>query len=661
MTRLRCVIVIAGIAALFAATASAAFPPYQPMEEIKTRLTMGQVISAYQKEAAMSQAHFAAMEKRLSTAPNRYGDYEILHTLLAFEADEATGVIETVTTLQIKALDDGISQVDLSIQVLDEYTVEDGEGTVLEIAGYVPYAGLLTVNLETPLDTGDEMELVVKNSGDPHCEPDEFFGMQFCGVTEAIVFFTGVDWMPTRPAYVYADLYSDSFIDIDITTPYGYVAATTSDPDSVEDTGDELIHHFVGHFGSTYMGMAYAPYETFTMNTQSGVPVTAFVHQGDTGFADDWADICADIVNFYERVYSPYIYNKHSVVQTVEALGGGVGPQSASFYYASAFGADPVNQFPSESIFSHEIAHSWWGNIIRLGANDSPWINEGFAEYSSRLYGFTRWPEYYQNYLYEMYFKYFLFYVDPSDEVSMSGNDIFSVDSFTYQAITYWKGSHFLRMLQWKLGDEDFFSVMSAYANTYASDNSDELATPGRFRQVLEDETGENFAEFFDQWVYGIGYPIYSWAAQFDQTKAGYTARVRIEQIQDSTQIYDLPLEVEIFVGEQEEPEKVIVAFDGKVADETFTLTEQPRGLRVDEAYWVWGDKRPALVGDIDGSNEVDGLDFIYISWAFGGDVNDYDSWNYITDADFNRDGVIDDADLSPLTENFGKKGQIND
>jgi hypothetical protein len=180
----------------------------------------------------------------------------------------------------------------------------------------------------------------------------------------------------------------------------------------------------------------------------------------------------------------------------------------------------------------------------------------------------------------------------------------------------------------------------------------------------MEEVSGADLENFFQQWVFSTGYPVYRWAAEFDQDGDQYTARVRIEQVQEIETVFDLPIEVAVYVGEADEPQLFRVEFDGKLADRTFAFAEKPRGVRVDDADYIWGDKVPALFGDVEGSNEVDGIDLIYAAWSQGGNIlsqNPAESYNYLGEADFNRDGLTNEADLEGLLANFGKKGTIDE
>ncbi|HPM77324.1 MAG TPA: M1 family aminopeptidase [bacterium] len=651
------------LALLLAWTATAWAAPVaferQMAAKVQAQKQAAMLIDAMRTEASASQMRHQRIVRMLDRAGKAINPIEVVETHVLFDADEAAGTIDTVTTLTIRATEDGVNTAEFSVLKLASFSVTDGAANPLNWDFDDTYL-VLSVDLPVTLNTGDEQTLIIGNAGDPGCDPDPFWGMTFCAVTSDIVFFTGVDWMPMKAAYSYEDLYSGGPIDIDIRTPAGMTAVTTADYVDTTAVGDQDEHHFVSGFDATYFGMAYADYATFSHDTLTGKPTTTYVHQGTTEYAQHWAKIGADIVDYYESIYSPYIYNKQDMIQTIEELGGGVGPQSATFYYASALNTDPA-YWPAESIFSHEIGHSWFGNMVRMGDGSSPWLNEGLTEYSSRRYGYTLWDEYLQNYLYEIYFRYFQEFVPPDDEVAMTGNGILYADSMVYQAITYWKGAHFMRMLQWLLGDDKFLSGMSTYAHDFSSDQTDELATVIALQETFEDASGADLQEFFNQWVYQTGYPVYRWAAQFDEKSDGYAVRVRITQEQESANVYDLPLQVTVFLADQDEPAQFAFTPVDGVVDETMTFTDEPRGLRVDDSWWIWGEKNNSLIGDVNYSNEVDGVDLIYVSWAQGGMNLDNEHWNYFHEADFNDDGQIDETDYQMLAAHFTEKGKIDE
>jgi len=650
-----CILCLAGAAI---ASDGAAFDPGAKLK------VQNQVLNLTEKqklEAALSWRNYSESVKKITASKGKsLNAFDVTYTLVTMDADEAAGTIDAVVAVTIKALEDGLSEAVFVWMPFGDYHVENDLGATLAttIDGFYDTA---TVTLPTTLNTGEQQVLKFFVSGAPNCAPDPYFQMVLCQVSEEIVFDASPYWIPTKAANTYEEMYTTGAVDLDITTPLDYVAVTTSDLDNVENLGDKLVHYFKGHFSSQFVAYAYSKFDVFSTTTSDNKPVQALIHTGVRDYGQKWSQICADIINYFSQVYSPYEYNKQDVVQAIEELGGGVGPESATFYYASALNTDPQTTF-SESIFSHEIGHSWWANMIRLGDVNSPWLDEGFAEYSSRLYGYQVWPQYYQDYLYEYYFYDFKYYVDPKNEVPLTSKNILTADSEVYFMITYLKGSHVLRMLQWLLGDDAFFAGMAAYSDANIWDSTHHAVTVDTFRAAMEAASSQNLEEFFNTWVFSAGYPVYQWAAEFSQTETGYSVKVKIDQVQASDTIYDLPIEVSIKVKDEDDLRYFSVDFTGKTAEQTFGLDKEPRGIKVDGSWWIWGDKVPVLAGDVDGSNEVDGLDLIYTAFAQGSNILDYDkAYNYLPEADINRDGKVDENDLNLLLNNFAKKGAINE
>ncbi len=655
--RSRSVVAFALVA--FAATAFAPFAlagSFDPRLGIEARSFAQTHAAALEKKA---EAEYAFAKSRLARVAPRgkalINSILVTHTAADISFDTAAGTIDLAATLELEAREDGVDEIELLVTMLETMAVKDEFDADLDWIWDAP-TQVLIVTPPATMNQGDTLTIHFTNEGAPDCSPDDFFGMEFCRVADDIVYFTGMDFVPASAPYSYDDLYAGGPTDFDIVTPPDWKVATTSDPVGVDEGVSEWTHHFEGHFNNTYGGMAAAPFEIFEATAADDLPVTAFVHSGTTEFADDWAETGADIIDTFSDLYSPYLYNKHDIIQTRDELGGGVGPQSATFYYASALNTSP-EQFSAESIYSHEIGHQWWGNMVRLGDPYSPWLNEGFAEYSSRLYGYEVWPAYYQDYLYDFYFLAFLFYVGPENELPMTGEGLFSGDSLAYQAATYWKGSHVLRMLEWWLGRDEFLGALKTWAETYRSDASDESVDLDKLQAVLETETGADLDDFFYQWVTHKGFPEYRWSAEF----TGSSVRVRVEQVQDAD-VFDIPIPVTIWLEDEDDPRVEAMEFnDEGVAEDTFSYGSNVRGVRADGEARIWGDKFPALTGDVNSDNIVDGIDLIYWAWSSGGAITGGDdAWNFMSECDFDRDGDVDADDIDASLANFGAEGHID-
>ncbi|HEY3354534.1 MAG TPA: M1 family aminopeptidase [Polyangia bacterium] len=644
---------------LAAGRLASAAPPFDPARSAEAREQALAGLALHGPAAAQALRRHAAEARRAELRGRRTAaDFEITGMKLALSFDGAAGTIDTVTDLTLHVYQSGLGAADFMVTRLAELTIEDAAGASLAFTYSEQWGrGFALVSLPAGLQAGQEVTLRFRNHGAPVC--NDASGMQLCAVTADVVYFASCDWLPGKTPYEYQDLYQPTGVDFDLTTPPGFVAAATTDLASVEDRGDHLVHHFVAQFDESLFGFSTARYDTFTAKGTQQKPVTVYLWDGTREYGPAWASFGADVLDYYSTAFLPYEYHKHDIVQTVPGLGGGIGPQSLAFLWSSLFNRAPTSLRLAPYV-SHEMAHSWWGGMCRLGDSNAPFLNEGFAEYSSRLHSYRHWPAASVDALYDQYVRMFGYYVTPDQDVPLSNSGATN-DAMVYQFVTYFKGSHVLRTLQWLLGDEVFFQGLGAYAAGHNWEATHKMTAIEDLRVAMQEASGADLSGFFDQWIYGTGYPQYRWAAEFAPAEAGYTVRVRAEQVQEGDVVYDVPVAVDVWVGDAAEPQTFRLAFDGgRVADQTFAVADEPLAVKLDGASWIWGTKTHTLVGDVDSSNEVDGLDLIAVAWGQGADMTSgHYPPNYTVEADLDGDGVIDQDDLAAVLANFGKKGTI--
>ncbi len=94
--------------------------------------------------------------------------------------------------------------------------------------------------------------------------------------------------------------------------------------------------------------------------------------------------------DFYSEVFGvSYPYRDMDVIE-IDLWGFGQAPPGVIFITQEAFEplGDYVSSFFSGGVnerFVHEVAHTWWGQIVKMDAPEEQWISESFAEYSAAL------------------------------------------------------------------------------------------------------------------------------------------------------------------------------------------------------------------------------------------------------------------------------------
>ena len=152
--------------------------------------------------------------------------------------------------------------------------------------------------------------------------------------------------------------------------------------------------------------------------------------------------------------------------------------------------------FSSDGLVAHELAHQWWGDLITERHWTDVWLSESFATYAEYLWtrhdkgedeGALNIEEKKASYLREARTR----YIRPL--VFNRFNEPWEVmDSHSYP-----KGAAVLHVLRSVIGDAPFFRALSLFLHRYEFKSAD----THDLMEAFKDATGRNLDWFFDQWV----------------------------------------------------------------------------------------------------------------------------------------------------------------
>jgi aminopeptidase N len=106
---------------------------------------------------------------------------------------------------------------------------------------------------------------------------------------------------------------------------------------------------------------------------------------------------------------------------------------------------------------------------------------------------------------------------------------------------SYQKGGWALHMLRRELGDSVFWKSIRKYYAAYAGS----IAGTEDLQKTLEDVSGKNLKQFFQQWLYTPGQPLLKLRWEYNENSK--TLKINIEQLQK--QLFEFPLEIKIVYG----------------------------------------------------------------------------------------------------------------
>ncbi|WP_400190823.1 M1 family aminopeptidase [Hymenobacter sp. B81] len=214
----------------------------------------------------------------------------------------------------------------------------------------------------------------------------------------------------------------------------------------------------------------------------------------------------AMIVNFSNLV-SPYPFAKEKYGHSMGPIGGGMEHQTMTTQANFEF-----------TLTAHELFHQWFGDNVTCGQWQDIWLNEGFATYGEYLSlsalstaaNARRWLDDDHAFVTSA----------ANGSVRVPDADSANVSRIFSSRLTYAKGGTVVHMLRFLLNDDvKFFRALRTYQNTYAG----RTARTEDLMRVFEQEAGRPLNYFFQQWIYGQGFP--SFAVRWNQVGTTFHLR----------------------------------------------------------------------------------------------------------------------------------------
>jgi hypothetical protein len=261
----------------------------------------------------------------------------------------------------------------------------------------------------------------------------------------------------------------------------------------------------------------------------------------------------------------PYRDEKYGHAQF--GWGGGMEHQTMSFMVNFGFG-----------LIAHELAHQWFGDYITCNSWKNIWLNEGFATYCESLtheFGLSgeNWANWKRNEIN---------YITSEPGGSLFVNDTTSINAIFSGRLSYAKGGMVLHMLRGEIGDTAFFRGIRSYLQDEKLANA--FASTENLQEHMETESGMDLDYFFQDWVYGQGYPSYSFYWGQDENGIG-TIKISQTQSHSSVDFFELNVPIK-FAGDGQD---TIIVFRNTENDQDYTweLDFKVSSIYFDPDIWL--------------------------------------------------------------------------
>lgn len=276
-------------------------------------------------------------------------------------------------------------------------------------------------------------------------------------------------------------------------------------------------------------------------------------------------------INLLSKLYGMYPFYKEKYGHCMAPFSGGMEHQTMTSLGFFDFGLD-----------AHELGHQWWGDNVTCAAWKDIFINEGWASYSeylcdqylSTLSGQTATTNMLNTHNNVMSQPGGSSYFTNAD--TMNANVIFS------SRLTYDKGSAIVHTLRYVINNDSvFFPAIRSFQNAYGGSTASVID----MKNFMENYTGINLSQFFNQWYYGQGYPTFSVA--WNQVNNVFYLK--------STQTTSFPSSVPLFLTDVDyrisrtaKPDTIVRLFHGQAVENySIALNGTVTSIGVDPNNWI--------------------------------------------------------------------------
>ncbi len=296
----------------------------------------------------------------------------------------------------------------------------------------------------------------------------------------------------------------------------------------------------------------YTVYSHTVDNNGDPFEIINYIYPEDLSYAQSRTPVTVDIMNLYADLFEPYPFANEKYGHAEFGWGGGMEHTTVSFMGGL-----------SRGLIAHELGHQWFGDKVTCGSWQDIWLNEGFATYLAGMVienfdGNTDFRSWKQDQISSIT-------QENDGSVYIPAQDTTSVNRIFSSRLTYNKGSMVLHMLRKKLGDAVFFQGLKDYLADPALAYG--YAKTGDLIRNMENASGEDLDEFFQDWIYGQGHPRYT--IRWNQVDGPANLNIKISQTQShpSVSFFEVPVPLRL-IGTQGETLDIVL--DNTTNDQTF-------------------------------------------------------------------------------------------
>lgn len=225
----------------------------------------------------------------------------------------------------------------------------------------------------------------------------------------------------------------------------------------------------------------------------NGVKINSWHLPGDEATGRAAAEYAAAALRLYSDLFGPYPYAELDVV---------AGPLTfRGMEYPGLFelGIDLYRDHADELEFrvAHEVSHQWWYNLVGNDPVNTPWLDEGLAEYSTYFYlKHTRGQDVADR-LVRTRWQAALEYARQLGLDTVVDQPVEAFQPNNYETMVYGKAALFFHALQQAMGEAQFQALLQRYVEA----NRLRVAQPDDFMALAIEMAGPVSEDLYRQWI----------------------------------------------------------------------------------------------------------------------------------------------------------------
>lgn len=294
------------------------------------------------------------------------------------------------------------------------------------------------------------------------------------------------------PAHGDAVFAGAGLYDVTLTVPEPLTLAATGVPLSEVPGEDGMhVHHLAGGPLREFTWLASADYRV-RETTAYGTILRSYHLPGDEAAGQAALDVAAAALRAYEDAYGSYPFERMIVAEAPLRHYG------MEYPGLNLIGIDLYREQRGqlEDRVIHEVAHQWWYSQVGNDQVNTPWLDEGLAEYSMAIYYQQVFGQGQANTLVNQ--RWLVPYqVAVENGYDAVVNQPAAAFGWEYEVIVYAKAALFFHALHQELGDEGFLAVLRAYRERYQWD----IATPEGLLETAESVSGQDLDQIYSTWI----------------------------------------------------------------------------------------------------------------------------------------------------------------